>query len=65
MNTAQTLKADIEAFCAQHSMNGSTFSRLAVGDPSFWHKFTRGRQPTLETYDKLRAFMRDYKADAA
>lgn len=65
MDTAKQLQAEIEAFCKEHSMSGSRFSQLAVGDPSFWFKFARGRQPTLETYDKLRAFMRDYKPEAA
>ena len=62
MTTAQQLQADIESFCKAHSMSGSKFSQLAVGDPAFWFKFVRGRTPTLDTYDKLRAFMQDYRA---
>lgn len=61
MDTAKQLKAEIEAFCAKHSLSGSGFSRLALDDPTFWFKFVRGRNPSLETYDKLRNFMRDYK----
>lgn len=61
MNTYDTLKADIETFCQANSMSGSRFGKLAVGDPAFWWKFTRGRQPTLDTYDKLRTFMEEYK----
>jgi predicted transcriptional regulator len=62
MTTAKQLQADIEAFCKEHSLSGSKFSALAVGDPAFWFKFTRGRTPTLDTYDKIQAFMRDYRA---
>lgn len=65
MDTAAQLKSDIEAFCAAHSMNASTFSKLATGDPAFWFKFSRGRVPKLDTYDKVRAFMRDYKPEKA
>ena len=43
-------------------MSGARFSHLAVGDQAFWFKFSRGRQPTLETYDKIRAFMAEYQA---
>jgi hypothetical protein len=62
MSTANQLKADIEAFCRAHGMSGARFSHLAVGDQAFWFKFSRGRQPTLETYDKIRAFMAEYQA---
>ena len=64
MNSTDNLKSDIETFCAKHSLSGSLFSKLATGDASFWHKFVRGRSPTLATNDKIRDFMRDYKADA-
>jgi hypothetical protein len=62
MDTATQLKSEIEAFCAKHSLSGSGFSRMALGDPTFWFKFVRGRNPSIDTCDKLRAFMRDYKA---
>jgi len=61
MDTAKQLEAEIAAFCAKHSMSGSTFSKLATGDAAFWFRFTRGRSPTIATYDKVRAFMADYK----
>lgn len=65
MDTAAQLKSDIEAFCEQHGMNASTFSKMATGDPAFWFKFSRGRVPKLDTYDKVRAFMRNYQPEKA
>lgn len=65
MDTVNQLRDEIEAFCKAHEMSGSRFSELAVGDPSFWFKFSRGRVPTLATYDKLCRFMRDYDAGQA
>jgi predicted transcriptional regulator len=65
MTTAKQLQTDIEAFCKAHSMSGSKFSQLAVGDPSFWFKFIRGRKPTIDTYDKIRRFMAEYEQDCS
>jgi hypothetical protein len=62
MSSKQQLKTEIETFCAEHSMSGSTFSKLATGDAAFWFKFVRGRVPTLDTADKIREFMAGYKA---
>ena len=64
MSTHSKLKADIEAFCAKHEMSGARFGELAVGDGAFWFKFSRGRQPTLDTYDKVRDFMASYKPES-
>jgi predicted transcriptional regulator len=65
MNTAKQLKADIEAFCKKHSMSGARFSKEATGDPAFWWKFTRGRKPTIDTYDKIRRFMAEHEQDCS
>jgi predicted transcriptional regulator len=56
------LKNEITAFCHAHSLSGARFSELAVGDASFWHKLTRGRDPKYSTVIKVREFMRDYQA---
>lgn len=65
MSTHEKLKADIEAFCKAHEMSGAKFSELSVGDAAFWFKFSRGRQPTLDTYDRIRGFMDNYKPERA
>lgn len=66
MNSTEKLKADIEAFCKAHEMSGSKFSEMAVGDQTFWFKLSRGRVPTLDTYDKVIGFMASYQPrDAA
>jgi hypothetical protein len=62
MDTKTKLKAEIEAFCAKHSLSGSTFSKLATGEPTFWFKFVRGRVPSVDTADKIRDFMATYNA---
>lgn len=64
MNSTEKLKSDIEAFCEAHNMSGSRFSELAIGDPTFWFKLSRGRIPKLDTYDKVQSFIASYKAAA-
>ena len=61
MDMKTQLVADITAFCKAHELSGARFSELATGDPTFWFKLTRGRDPKLSTYEKVRAFMADYK----
>jgi len=61
MNMHQQLVADIEAFCKANEISGAKFGELSVGDASFWWKVSRGRQPTLSTYEKVRNFMDGYK----
>lgn len=56
----ENLKDEIAAFCTAHSMSGAKFSELAVGDASFWHKLTRGRDPKYSTVLKVRDFMANY-----
>lgn len=58
----------IERFCARHEMAESTFGRLAVNNPAFVSALRHpGRSPTLETLNRLAAFMAeaDAKAEAA
>ena len=57
MNSTETLRAAIIAYCKKHDMSGSRFSQLAVGDPSWWHKFERGRVPKLDMYDRIMSFI--------
>lgn len=57
MDTQKKLLEEIDGFCKAKGLNDSSFSKLAVGDPSFLHKVRRGRVMTLLMYDKLRAFM--------
>lgn len=66
MTMHEQLVADIQAFCKAHEISGAKFGELAVGDASFWWKVSRGRQPTLATYEKVRDFMATYsKGEAA
>lgn len=65
MTMHEQLVADIQAFCKAHEISGAKFGELAVGDASFWWKVSRGRQPTLATYEKVRAFMAGYSKGAA
>lgn len=58
------LTDEIIAFCTAHSLSGARFSELAVGDPTFWHKLRRGRDPKYSTVIKVREFMRGYQVEA-
>ena len=59
------LKSEIEAFCAKHSLSGTRFGELAVGDCAFWHKLNRGRDPRYSTVERVRKFMAEYEPEQA
>lgn len=51
------LIAKIEGFCRCHDMAESRFGREAVNNPAFISGLRDGKSPTLETLNKLSAFM--------
>lgn len=61
----RTFKQEIADFCHAHSLSGRKFGELAFGDPAFWFKIDRGRDPKISTVAKARAFMDDYKPERA
>lgn len=62
MHTAKAqLLADIEAFIAKHDLRASYFGRDVCGDFSLVNRLRRGGDVRLETADKIRRYMADYK----
>lgn len=64
--THAELIARIEGFCARHGMAESTFGRLTLNNPGFVGNL-RGEQPrspTLDTLNRLAAFMAERDAEA-
>lgn len=68
MSTVTDLLADIAAFCREHDMAESTFGRHAVNDGKFVGRLRDGGGVTVDTVDRVRAFMsaeREKRATAA
>ena len=55
---------EVEAFLAETGMTPPTFGRQSAGDGQFVAELRDGRSPTLRTVDKVRGFMRAYRAEA-
>ena len=65
MDAEQTPLPDaVERFIELHDMPPATFGRLAMKDPHFVRDLRSGRRLWPETEDKLRTFMREYRAPA-
>ena len=59
------LIAQIEGFCARHDMSESRLGRDALNNPAFVGGLREGKSPTLETLNRVTAFMRDKDEHAA
>lgn len=59
---ADHFRTRVETFLEQHAFKPSDLGRLAIGDPSFVLGLRRGRSPTLETADRVMAFMDAFEA---
>lgn len=57
---AQTVQDEIDAFLLRHGMAATTLGKLAVNDGHAVHDLRRGKTCTLDTADRLRAFMSSY-----
>jgi hypothetical protein len=55
--TQDELLERIEKFCAKHDMAETRFGREAVNNPAFIRGLRDGKSPTLETLNRLKAFM--------
>jgi hypothetical protein len=47
----------VEAFLARSGMRPTDFGREALGDPGFITHLRRGRSPSLDTADRVTAFI--------
>lgn len=64
MGVMDHILADIEAFCAEHSLRESRFGREAVNDTSFVPGLRSGREPRRRTVERVQHFMASYRQDA-
>lgn len=55
----------VEAFLARSGMRPTDFGREALGDPSFITHLRRGRSPSLDTADRVTAFIARLEAEHA
>lgn len=62
MSEREKLLHDIEAFIAKHDMPETVFGVSAMNDTALLTKLRRGRSVRIDTAEKLRRFMREYKA---
>ena len=63
MSEKEALLKSIEKFILANRMPDTTFGIRAMSDPSFIAKLRKGRSVRIDTAEKLRGFMRDYKQD--
>lgn len=63
MSEKEALLKSIEKFILANRMPETTFGIRAMSDPSFIAKLRKGRSVRIDTAEKLRGFMRDYKQD--
>lgn len=59
------LLSDVERFLAASSMSPTRFGDEALGDRHFVRQLRAGRRVWPETELKVRAFMRDFRKEAA
>lgn len=57
MTDQEKLLADIEAYLSLHGMAATTFGARAVQDGKFVARLRAGKDVTLRTADRVRAFM--------
>ncbi len=58
---AESLLAEISAFCRQADMAESTFGRRAVNDGKFVGRLKYGGKVTTATVERVRAFIEQHK----
>lgn len=63
MSEQEKLLRDIETFLAKHDMPETVFGVKAMNDTALLIKLRKGRTVRIDTAEKLRRFMREYKTD--
>lgn len=61
MGATETLLHEIEAFGLEVGVSPSTLARKAINDGKLPARLRAGGKVTLETAERLRSFMRDYR----
>jgi hypothetical protein len=62
MSLTEQFLAEVEAFIAKSELNPTDFGKLAINDPNFVFDLREGRSPSARTIDKVREWMRQFKA---
>ena len=65
MSTREQLLEEMDAFLSQTGMKKSVFGTRAANDDKFVERVRAGSGFTVQTLDKVRKFMRDYRPPAA
>src|SRR5690606_36788495 len=65
MSATGTLLSEIEAFSRQAGIKPSTLGRKAVNDGKLHERLRNGGSVTLETADRIRRWMREYRVEHA
>lgn len=58
MNEIDALLKLIEAYCARHEIEETTFGLRAVNDGKFVSRLRRGKSIQLKTYSRVSAFLK-------
>ena len=56
-DAVKQLSLDVEAFLIQHDIGATVFGCRAAGNGMFVTTLRRGRKPTPQTIDRVRAYM--------
>lgn len=65
MTATERFAQEIKDAAAQLGITPGTLCNYAVGNGSLWKRLKSGRDVTLETVDKVRAYIRDNQPPAA
>jgi len=58
------LAKDIRSFCAKHNIGTSTFGIKALKNSAFYTRLMAGRSPSLETVERIYAFIEKHDRPA-
>jgi homoserine dehydrogenase len=61
MPALDIFKNEVEAFLTKTGMAPTTFGTKAIGDAMFMQKLRGGREPRINTAEKIRKFMKSFK----
>lgn len=61
----QSLIDEVDAFCMESGINPTAFGLRAVNDGKLLSDIRSGRMPSLNTIDRIRAFMANRKKASA
>lgn len=63
MTSREKLLQEIEAFLVRTGMTQTSFGRDSIRDPAIVADIRKGKNPRLDTADKLRAFMASWEPE--